>query len=78
MRAHVHPADPCMRDAAQAFAAEYNEAVGELHSLTYAEVGPMEAEATLTRLQAVAARAAAAGAPDDLMGPAQVIACFIT
>ena len=57
--------------AAQAFANEYNEAVTELHALTYAEVEPMQAETTLERLQAVAQRAAAAGVPDDVMANAQ-------
>ena len=53
-------------------ACRYNAAVAELHQLTHADVSQLEAGATLTRLGHVAERAAALGAPEDLMHAAQV------
>ncbi len=58
--------------AAANFATQYNEAVTELHQLTHADVSQLEAEATLARLTEVAERAAALGAPEELMSAAQV------
>lgn len=61
-----------LEEAAAAFANEYNETVTELHRLTYADVSQLQAEEALNELQAVAKRALALGAPDDLMQAAQV------
>ena len=60
-----------LETAAAAAATEYNEAVSELHALTYQEVEQLDAEAMLTKLQTVAARADAAGAPEEVMMAAQ-------
>mmetsp|Transcript_36058 Transcript_36058/g.94982 ORF Transcript_36058/g.94982 Transcript_36058/m.94982 type:complete len:667 (-) Transcript_36058:208-2208(-) len=58
--------------AAAAFASEYNSAVADLHTLTHADVTQVKAEATLARLKVAAERAAAVGAPEEMMGAAQV------
>mmetsp|Transcript_36057 Transcript_36057/g.94973 ORF Transcript_36057/g.94973 Transcript_36057/m.94973 type:complete len:274 (-) Transcript_36057:1778-2599(-) len=63
--------------AAAAFASEYNSAVADLHTLTHADVTQVKAEATLARLKVAAERAAAVGAPEEMMGAAQVCAALI-
>jgi len=61
-----------LEQAAAAAAAEYNAAVGELHQAIYAPtVDAFGAGAELERLQAVAARASAAGAPPEMLNLAQ-------
>ena len=60
-----------LEQAASAAASEYNSSVQELHQLTYTEVDQFDAEVLLGRLQAVAERAEAAGAPAEMLEAAQ-------
>ena len=61
-----------LEQAAVAAASEYNAAVGELHQLIYGEaVDAFRAGEALQQLQAVAARAETAGAPEEMLDAAQ-------
>lgn len=60
-----------LEDAESTFRSEYDAVVNELHILTYAETSQLDAASTIEVIQQVAERAAAVGAPAEMMAAAQ-------